>query len=253
MPENWLALLVEESARRFAAPPTEGGAELPRRSLREALLAPGVRIVAEVKRRSPSAGLLREAMDPAALARAYQRGGAAAVSVVTEPHYFGGASSWVAEVKKAASLPVLQKDFFSRPEHLAHGVASGADAVLLIARVLPGSLLAEMVTCARELGLEPLVEAHDEEDVRRALDAGATLVGVNSRDLATFTVHVEAAAALVRGLPSSTVGILESGIRDAKQLAELRESGVRRFLIGEYLLRQEDPELALRCFVEGPW
>lgn len=253
MPENWLALLVEESARRFAAPPTDGNRGLSRRSLYEALRAPGVRIIAEVKRRSPSAGLLREPLDPAALARAYERGGAAAVSVVTEPRYFGGESQWVAEVKKATSLPVLQKDFFSRPEHLAHGVASGADAVLLIARVLPGTLLSEMVACCRELGLEPLVETHNEEEVQRALEAGATLVGVNSRDLATFTVHVEAAAALVRGLPCGVVGVLESGIKDPGQFSQLVAQGVRRFLIGEYLLRQEKPERALMGLLEAPW
>lgn len=253
MPENWLALLVEESARRFSVPPTDHGAGLPRRSLLAALRLPGVRIIAEVKRQSPSAGMLREPLDPAGLARAYERGGAAAVSVVTEPRYFGGASGWVAEVKHATNLPVLQKDFFSRPEHLAHGVASGADAVLLIARVLPGSLLSEMVACAREQGLEPLVETHDEEDMRRALDAGAGLVGVNSRDLATFRVHVESAAALVRALPSGVVGILESGVRDPEQFAHLVETGVRRFLIGEYLLRHQNPEVGLRRLVEGPW
>jgi len=253
MGKNWLELLVASGTARFAEPPKALTPELPRRSLLQALSEEGVRIIAEVKKQSPSAGVLREPMDPAGLARAYQRGGAAAISVVTEPRYFGGDSGWVAEVKQATSLPVLQKDFFSRPEHLAHGLASGADAVLLIARVLPGSLLSEMVACCRELGLEPLVETHDEEDVQRALDAGALLVGVNSRDLATFTVQVEAAAALVRALPSGVVGVLESGVKDPGQFSELVAQGVRRFLIGEYLLRQEEPERALKGLLEARW
>lgn len=253
MPENWLSLLVEASARRFSLPPSSADQGLPRRSFVDALRAPGVRVIAEVKRQSPSAGVLREPLHPSDLAQAYERGGAAAVSVVTEPHYFGGSSRWVAEVKKATSLPVLQKDFFSRPEHLVHGLASGADAVLLIARVLGGSLLSEMVVRARELGLEPLVETHDEKDVQRALAAGAQVVGVNSRDLTTFQVQVEPAAALVRGLPSGVVGVLESGVKDQKQFAGLVEGGVRRFLVGEYLLKREDPAAALQELVEGPW
>ncbi len=253
MSKNWLALLVEESASRLAAPPTDGDLNLPRRSLLQALRSPGVRVIAEVKRQSPSAGVLRDPMDPQALARAYERGGAAAVSVVTEPKYFGGSSAWVAEVKKATPLPVLQKDFFSRPEHLFSGVASGADAVLLIARVLPGSLLSEMVACARELGLEPLVETHNQEEMHRALEAGAELVGVNSRDLATFHVDVASAAALVLGLPTSVVGVLESGIQDAEQFSRLAAAGVRCFLIGGYLLRQADPEAALRQLREAAW
>ncbi|MFN3413253.1 MAG: indole-3-glycerol phosphate synthase TrpC [Thermoanaerobaculum sp.] len=251
MGKNWLELLVESGMTRFAAPPIAASPKLPRRSLLQALNQPGVRIIAEVKKRSPSAGVLRNPVEPAGLARAYQQGGAAAISVVTEPQYFGGASGWVAEVKHATNLPVLQKDFFSRPEHLAHGLASGADAVLLIARMLPGALLSEMVACCQELGLEPLVETHDEEDVQRALDAGATLVGVNSRDLATFTVQVEAAAALVRGLPSGVVGVLESGVKDPGQFSQLVAQGVRRFLIGEYLLRQNEPERALKELLEA--
>lgn len=252
MGKNWLELLVESGAARFSAPP-KASPELPRRSLLQALSQPGVRIVAEVKKQSPSAGVLREPMDPAELAGAYQRGGAAAISVVTEPQYFGGESQWVQEVKKATSLPVLQKDFFSRPEHLAHGRASGADAVLLIARVLGGSLLAEMVACCRELGLEPLVETHDPEEVERAVTAGADLVGINARDLATFQVNVEAAARVVRDLPAGVVGVLESGIKDGGQFSHLVASGVRCFLIGEYLLRQEEPECALKTLVEARW
>ncbi|MGC8916364.1 MAG: indole-3-glycerol phosphate synthase TrpC [Thermoanaerobaculum sp.] len=251
MGESWLSRLVAASAPRLSRPPTPGPG-LPRRSLAESLKSPGVRIVAEVKRRSPSAGVLRDPLLPGELARSYEAGGAAALSVVTEPEFFWGDAAWVAEVKKASSLPVLQKDFFSRPEHLQHGVAAGADAVLLIARVLPGSLLSEMLACCRELGVEALVETHDRHELEAAVAAGATLVGVNSRDLASFTVDVERAASLVRELPAGVVGVLESGIKSRTQFRELCEGGVRCFLVGEYLLRQADPTAALRELV-APW
>lgn len=253
MRDGWLSLLVEKSAQRLGQPPARGGAAEPRRGFREALSAPGVRVIAEVKRRSPSAGVLREPLRPAELAAAYARAGAAAVSVVTEPEFFAGDTGWIAEVRRATELPVLQKDFFSRPEHLAHGAASGADAVLLIARILPGGLLGEMLACCRELGLEALVETHDPSEVERALAAGAKIVGVNSRDLDTFAVDVERAAALVRTLPPGVIGVLESGVKGKEQFADLLASGVRRFLVGEYLLRQQDPERALGELVTGPW
>lgn len=253
MAEGWLTRLVAQSASRLARPPEAGVEALPRASLRDALCAPGVRVIAEVKRRSPSAGVLRHPLVPEELAAFYRRGGAAAVSVVTEPEFFAGDARWVAQVKGASGLPVLQKDFFTRPEHLAHGAASGADAVLLIARILPGSLLGEMLACCHELGVEALVETHDQEEMERALAAGAALVGVNARDLDTFTVDLERAASLLQKLPPGVVGVLESGVKSRRQFGELVASGVRCFLVGEYLLRQDDPEAALKGLVAGPW
>lgn len=252
MAENLLATLVGESQARLACPPPP--AEVgPKRSFRQALAAPGVRIIAEVKRRSPSAGVLRDPLEPASLAASYARGGAAAISVVTEPRFFGGEAAWVSQVKRACPLPVLQKDFFSRPEQVAYAAACGADALLLIARVLAGSLLGEMLQACQEAGLEALVETHSPEEIHQALAAGAPVVGVNARDLATFAVDVPRAAQLIRLIPPPTLAVLESGIGSRQQLGQLVEAGVRCFLVGEYLLRQEDPERSLRELREGPW
>lgn len=245
MAPDLLAELVATAAPRLAGPPPSVAA-LGQRSLVASLSRPGIRIVAEMKHRSPSAGVIRDPIHPEALAAAYQLGGAAGVSVVTEERFFGGDACWVARAKSACSLPVLQKDFFSRPEHLAYGRACGADAVLLIARILPGGLLAEMLAACRELGLEAVVETHDAEEIERALLAGAPIVGVNARDLATFQVDVGRAAALLARVPPPHLGLLESGIGSRQQFQELVAQGVRCFLIGEYLLRKEHPEEALR-------
>lgn len=251
MPEDLLLAITQAAARRFAKCPEEQ--PLPRRNFRASLEQGGVRVIAEIKRRSPSAGLLREPLDPTALAKGYEAGGAAAVSVVTEGTFFAGDPRWVAEAKKACSLPVLQKDFFHRPEHLAYGKASGADAVLLIVRILPGSLLGEMLAACRELALQALVETHNEEEMERACAAGAGIVGVNSRDLATFTTDLERAVTLLGKLPSDRLGVLESGIKSPERFRQLAAQGVRRFLIGEYLLRKPEVTGALRELVESPW
>ncbi len=253
MPADLLSAIVAEAAPRLAVPPPKPIPPPGRRSLIQSLGPPGLRVIAEVKRRSPSAGLLRQPLLPGFLAASYQRGGAAAVSVVTEPAYFGGDARWVAEVKAACELPVLQKDFFSRPEQVAYGQACGADAILLIARILPGALLSEMLAACREVGVEALVETHERAEVERALEAGASLVGVNSRDLRTFQVDVPRACQLVQLVPPPTVGVLESGVKSPGQFGQLVRQGARCFLIGEYLLRQSDPEQALRELLEGPW
>lgn len=251
MPEDLLRAITEAAALRFAICPEEP--PLPRRNFRASLEQKGLRVIAEMKRRSPSAGFLREPLVPTSLARGYEAGGAAAVSVVTENLFFGGDSRWVAEAKNACSLPILQKDFFHRPEHLAYGKASGADAVLLIVRILPGSLLGEMLSACRELGLQALVEAHNEEEIERACASGAEIVGVNSRDLATFTTDLERGIALLGKVPSDCLGVLESGIKSLEQFRQVVGRGGRRFLIGEYLLRKPEVTLALRELVGSLW
>jgi len=216
------------------------------RSLRAALEAPGVRVIAECKRRSPSQGWLREPFDPVALARAYEAGGACAVSVVTEREFFAGDPEWVPRVRRAVRVPVLRKDFLLAPRQLWEASVLGADAVLLIARALPGAALAEMLSLADELGLETLVEVHDADDLERVLDGPAPIVGINARDLASFAVDLDGAARLAARVPGERVAVLESGIRSAVDVRRLAARGFRRFLIGTCLVAARDPQAALR-------
>ncbi len=220
-----------------------------RRSLLAALTAPGVRVIAECKRRSPSAGVLRSSFDPVALARAFEAGGAAAISVVTEPQFFAGQPGWVPLVRHAVGLPVLRKDFIISVRQLAESVLLGADAVLLIARCLPGLLLPELVAVAGELELEVLLEVHDAEDLQRALATTAPMIGINSRDLATFTVDLEAAVRLAAQVPPGRVVVIESGIDGPAALEPLLAAGLRHVLVGGALVRAADPEVAVRELV----
>jgi indole-3-glycerol phosphate synthase len=232
---------LEARAREAAGARRRDG----RRSLLSALQAPGVRVIAECKRRSPSKGWLRQPFDPVELARSYEGGGAAAISVVTEPQFFAGQPGWVAAVRRAVALPVLQKDFLLAPRQLFEAVLLGADAVLLIARALPGPHLGEMLGAAGELGLETLVEVHDARDLDRVLALPAPVVGVNARDLETFRVDLDVAAALARRVPAGRVAVMESGIAGPGDVGALAAGGLRRFLIGEHLLRSADPRAAL--------
>ena len=236
---------LQRRAREAAGVRRRGGG----RSLHAALTAPGVRVIAECKRRSPSAGLLRQPFDPVALARAYEAGGAAAISVVTEAQFFAGQPGWVPAVRQNVSLPVLQKDFFLSQRQLAEAAILGADAVLLIVRALRGGQLAEMLAAAAELELETLVEIHDRADLERALEIPIRLIGINARDLATFRVDLEHAAALAALVPADRVVVLESGIGGAEDVQRLGRSGLRQFLIGERLLRAADPGAAVREMV----
>ena len=229
------ARALEASARRANA----------RRSLRGALSLPGVRVIAECKRRSPSAGWLRQDLDPVALAHAYESGGAAAVSVVTELDFFAGDPAWIAQVRAAVTLPVLQKDFVLVPRQLHEAALLGADAVLLIARLFNDGDLAAMLDLAARLGLETLVEAHGEDDLARTLALPAPLVGINARDLRRFTVDLDAAAALAARVPAGRIAVLESGIAGAGEVRRALRLGVRCFLVGGCLVRAHDPRAAL--------
>lgn len=220
-----------------------------RRSLQVALAAPGVRIIAECKRRSPSAGWLRPDFEPVQLALAYERGGAAAISVVTEPEYFAGETGWIGAVRGAVAVPVLQKDFVLERRQLFDAVLAGADAVLLIARLLPGGLLGELAHEAAELALEPLVEVHDEEDLERALAMRAPIVGINARDLATFRVDLGRALGLAGRVPAGTLTVIESGIDGCAAIRPFVDRGLRQFLVGEHLVRAADPAMAVQRLV----
>jgi indole-3-glycerol phosphate synthase len=236
---------LQRRAREAAGVRRRGG----RRSLLEALRAPGVRVIAECKRRSPSAGLLRQPFDPLALARAYEGGGAAAISVVTEPKFFSGEAGWVPAVRQAVALPVLQKDFLLSQRQLAEAAVLGSDAVLLIVRVLRDGLLAEMVAAAAELELETLLEIHDGADLARALELPAPLLGINARDLSTFKVDLGHAAELASRVPLDRVVVLESGISGSADVRGCVARGLRQFLVGEHLLRAAEPDRALRELV----
>lgn len=242
------AVGLERRARQAAGVRRRGGA----RGLRQALTSPGVRIIAECKRRSPSAGYFRRRFEPVDLARSYQSGGAAAISVVTEPQFFAGQIGWVRVVRDAVAVPVLQKDFFIAPRQLFEAAIVGADAVLLVTRILPGGLLPEMLAIAAELELEVLLEAHDEDDLDRAIDLRAQLIGINSRDLASFRVDLQGAARLAALVPPDRVVVIESGIGSCDDVRTLQARGLRHFLVGEHLLRSDDPERALRELITCP-
>jgi indole-3-glycerol phosphate synthase len=261
MPEpSVLDRIVDAVRARMAADPEPGdladrAAALressPRRSLREALSAEGPSIIAECKKASPAAGLLRADFDPARLAARYQAAGAAAISVVTEPDYFQGDLEWLAAVREVVDLPVLRKDFVVDERQLREAAALGADAVLLIQRILTTDRLAELVGAARELGLETLVEIFADEDPAPTIASGTAIIGVNARDLATFVTSLDVVEALAESLPTDRVRVAESGIKGHDDIVRLGAAGYDAFLIGEHLVRAEDPEIALKRLLGG--
>jgi len=219
--------------------------------LRGALERPGMGIIAEFKRRSPSAGVIRAGSSPRETVGAYERGGACAVSVLTEESGFGGSLADLAEARAATDLPILRKDFIVDPYQLHESRAAGADAVLLIVAALDQSTLALLHEQARELGLEVLVEVHDEAELARALLLRPTLLGVNNRDLRDFSVDVGRTLRLLGSVPAGVQVVSESGIGDGAQLRELLAAGVSAVLVGEALMRAPDPEPALRALLDA--
>ena len=225
-------------------------AAAPPRGFRAALAAAGVRVIAECKRRSPSRGVLRTAYHPAAIARAYDSAGAAAISVLTEPTFFDGALDHLRAVRDAVDLPILRKDFVVDAYQLLEARAAGADAVLLIVAALDDGALADLGGAAGDLGLDVLVEVHDERELDRALAAGATIVGVNNRNLRTLAVDVEASFRLAARMPAGVVAVAESGLRTGEDVRRLREVGYQAFLIGERFMSAADPGAALAGLLE---
>jgi indole-3-glycerol phosphate synthase len=213
-----------------------------RRSFRAALLAgDGPAIVAEIKRASPSVGLIVRDLDPAAIARAYEAAGANAISVLTEADHFLGDLSYLDAARAATTrLPILRKDFLRTRYDVAQAAAYGADAVLAIVAGLSDTELADMFDEAREYALDVLVEVHDESELRRAIAAGATVLGINNRDLRTFETNLAVTAELLPLVPSQVVVISESGVRSRADVQPLYEAGSRAFLIGESLMRAAD-------------
>ena len=205
-----------------------------------------VNVIAECKRRSPSKGVLAIQYDPAAIARQYEQGGAAAISVLTEPTFFDGALEHLLAVRRAVGLPILRKDFTVDEYQLFEARAAGADAILLIVAALEQAVLVRLQAKAFELGLAALVEVHDEAELMRAIDSGARLIGVNNRNLRTLQVDVEASYRLAERIPNGVIGVSESGLRSRDDLARLTAAGYRAFLVGERFMTDPDPARALR-------
>ncbi|MEU9359823.1 indole-3-glycerol phosphate synthase TrpC [Streptomyces sp. NPDC048301] len=218
-----------------------------------ALLRAGerVRVIAEVKRASPSRGPLAEIADPASLAADYVAGGATAVSVLTEQRRFGGSLADLDAVRCRVTAPVLRKDFVVDPYQLWEARAHGADLVLLVVAALEGSLLGELHAQAREIGLTPLVEVHDESETDRALAVGAEIIGVNARDLRTLRVDRDTFARLAPSVPPGVVRVAESGVRDARDVAAYASAGADAVLVGEALVTGNSPRAAVRALLAG--
>jgi len=204
-------------------------------------------VIAEVKRRSPSKGALDADLDPAQVAADYEAGGAACASVLTDAEFFAGSPQDLRAARAACTLPVLRKDFTVCAADVCDARLMGADAVLLIVAALSDEELISFLSLAQELGLDALVEVHDEAELERALDAGAELVGVNQRDLTTFSVDEARAARLVELIPPEVVAVAESGIRDGDDVARLADVGYQAVLVGESLVRAPDRQSAVRA------
>jgi indole-3-glycerol phosphate synthase len=228
---------------RDARPPVGFGAVLARTN--------GLHVIAECKRRSPSRGILRREYEPVAIARGYQDAGAAAISVLTEPTFFDGDLDHLRAIRDAVRLPLLRKDFIVCPYQLWEARAAGADAVLFIVAALDDAKLGVLLTEARAIGLDALVEVHDEAELTRAVDAGADLVGVNNRNLRTLEVDMDASRRLAKLMPNHVVAVAESGLKTATDVRDLRAAGYRAFLVGERLMTAPDPGAALRALIGG--
>lgn len=205
-----------------------------------------VNIIAEIKRASPSKGLMRPDLDPAVYAREYERGGAAALSVLTDRHFFSGSPEDLATARRETSLPVLRKDFIVSAYQIYETAAMGADAMLLIAAVLSRKQLQDYLALSRELNLDALVEIHTEDEYQKATSAGANLIGINNRNLKTFHTDIDTCISLASRLSPDQVGVAESGIRTLADIDAVVQAGIGNFLIGESLVRADDPCMFLQ-------
>src|SRR5829696_8677863 len=219
-------------------------------ALRAAARAEGINIIAEFKRRSPSKGLIRADANLSQIVESYKKGGAVGISVLTEEDYFNGSLDDLRTVKTTVDLPVLRKDFVFDEYQVYESAAAGADAILLIVAALDDETLWQLRRVAEEeLGMDALVEVHTSEEMKRAVASGAFLIGVNNRDLRTFEVSLDTSLSLAREAPSEALLISESGLNSPADLQHLHDAGYRGFLIGETLMRSDNPEDALRNFV----
>ena len=219
----------------------EASAASPVRSLADALIKPGLSVIAEIKRRSPSAGDIDTTLDPPSQARKYIAGGANAISVLTEPDFFGGSLADLSAVRSVVDVPVLRKDFTLGAAQIWEARAAEADAILLIVAALSPMHLSDLIGVARVVGVDAIVEVHTADEVRVAVGAGAQIVGVNNRDLATFITDLSVAESVADFLPTDVVTIAESGVSDVEGALRMRDAGYDAILVGEALVRSHDP------------
>jgi indole-3-glycerol phosphate synthase len=250
-----LARKVEEVAQRsrtrsLADLRAIAGDQAPTRSfvaaIQRRLDAGGAAVIAEVKKASPSKGVIRKDFDPAAIARSYEAGGAACLSVLTDIDFFQGSDAYLEAARRACTLPVLRKDFVIDPYQVHEARAIGADCILLIVAALDDGPLVEMSNLAMELGMDVLVEVHDIDELERALQTGCALVGVNNRNLRTFNVSLDTTLALKDAVPRDRILVTESGIASQADVARMRAAGIDTFLVGESFMRAPDPGAALQ-------
>lgn len=252
-----VAATREDVARRSRELPLdtlEGqlGARAEERPFSEALARPGVSVIAEFKRRSPSAGEIRPGATVQEIVGAYERAGAAALSVLTEEHHFGGSLDDLRAARAASSLPILRKDFILEPYQLVESAVAGADAILLIVAALDDDEMRVLNTAARDLDLDVVVEVHTTEELARALEAiDPDVIGINNRDLADFTVDVARTFEILTDVPAGKTVVSESGFASYEQLLDVERVGVDAVLVGESLMRSPDPEEALRILTGG--
>lgn len=241
-----------EAAKRRAPVSTfvERSASRTFHSLTDALgRAEQVNIIAEIKQRSPSKGIIRADFDPIRIAESYACAGAAALSVLAEEDFFGGSLDHLEAIRSRVALPLLRKDFIFDEYQLYESVSAGADAVLLIVAILEDGLLASLIELARKLRLDALVEVHSAHEMERAVEAGASIIGINNRDLTTFEVDLETSIALAALAPMGSVLVSESGIHNSADIRRLKPAGFNAFLVGEHLMRAADPGVALEQLI----
>jgi len=237
LPEVALKIAVE----RKAPPPRDFPASLSR---------PGINIISELKKASPSRGLLRAEFAPAALAAGFEQAGAAALSVLTEEDFFSGSLADLKEASRVTTIPILRKDFIIDPWQVWETRAAGADSFLLISAILGDELLCGLLSLGRSLKMEPLVEVHSRGELERVLAAGARIIGVNNRDLRDLSVHLETSLELIEAIPDDCIAVSESGLRTQDDLVRLRHAGFNAFLIGDHLMQQAEPAVALRALLD---
>jgi indole-3-glycerol phosphate synthase len=227
---------------------------LTERSLRRAITAPGrLCLIAELKRKSPSRGMLRERFDPVSLAQAMEEAGAAALSVLTDECYFGGRLDFLRDAKQFTGIPALRKDFIVDPYQVYEAAFYAADAVLLIVRILTDAALTECLQAADRLGLDALVEVHSEAELKTALRSGASVIGINHRDLKTLAIDPTLAERLMPAMPAGKTIVAESGLQTPADIQRMQRLGVHAVLIGEALMLAPDPAAKIRELFAGVW